>query len=285
MSRRVYILLPVHNRREITQRFVDCLKIQTYQNFHLVLLDDGSADGTEAMTRALLDPGKLTVIRGEGNWWWAGSLQQGINWLRRLRPDPSDIILMINDDVVFQEDFLERALAEVQQRRKTLLLARALDESTGIISETGVHADFRYMSFTAADSPENINCLSTRGLFLRWDSLEDIGGFYPRLLPHYGSDYEFTMRALRKGYHLLTDPDVYLIPNPVTTGVRNIAEDTDVQGVLKTLFAKKSVMNPIYLTAFVFLAFPVRWIPLNLFKIWARAGRNIFKSIKGQTRK
>jgi GT2 family glycosyltransferase len=141
------------------------------------------------------------------------------------------------------------------------------------------------MSFLTADSPENINCLSTRGLFLRWDSLEKIGGFYPWLLPHYGSDYEFTMRAMRKGYQLRTDPGVYLIPNPVTTGVRNIADYTDLRRVVGDLFTKKSVVNPIYLTALVLLASPVRWIPSNLFRIWARAGRNIVKSIKEQIRK
>ena len=47
-----YILLPVHNRREITQKFIECLKSQTYQNYKLVLIDDGSSDGTAAMVQS-----------------------------------------------------------------------------------------------------------------------------------------------------------------------------------------------------------------------------------------
>ena len=77
----IYILLPVHNRRELTRDFIDCLKAQTYQNFHLVLIDDGSTDGTDQMVRERIE--NLTVIRGNGDWWWAGSLQQGFNYLKK----------------------------------------------------------------------------------------------------------------------------------------------------------------------------------------------------------
>ena len=60
----IYILLPVHNRREITRDFIDCLVTQTCQNYHLVLIDDGSTDGTDQMVRERVE--NLTVIRGNG---------------------------------------------------------------------------------------------------------------------------------------------------------------------------------------------------------------------------
>ena len=77
---KVYIILPVCNRRNITQKFVECLKSQTYTNYHLILVDDGSIDGTEEMVRSQIE--SLTVIKGNGNWWWAGGLQQGVDWLK-----------------------------------------------------------------------------------------------------------------------------------------------------------------------------------------------------------
>ena len=51
MKGSLYILLPVHNRCDITREFIDCLKAQTFQDYHLVLIDDGSTDGTEQMVR------------------------------------------------------------------------------------------------------------------------------------------------------------------------------------------------------------------------------------------
>ncbi len=96
---KIYILLPVHNRLEITRRFVHCLESQVYKNYHLLLIDDGSVDGTSQMVSGIVRT--LTVINGTGNLWWAGSLQRGIDWLKRKPADPNDVILMINDDVQF----------------------------------------------------------------------------------------------------------------------------------------------------------------------------------------
>lgn len=83
MSEKIYILLPVHNRSAITEHFVNCLAAQTYRSYHLVLIDDGSTDGTADMVRAKIK--EISVIKGDGNWWWAGSLQQGIDWLKKRR--------------------------------------------------------------------------------------------------------------------------------------------------------------------------------------------------------
>ncbi|MEO8935379.1 MAG: glycosyltransferase, partial [Burkholderiaceae bacterium] len=70
---KIYILLPVHSRRALTERFIRCLQAQTYTDFHVVLIDDGSTDGTAEMVAALL-PGRLTILTGTGDWWWGGSL-------------------------------------------------------------------------------------------------------------------------------------------------------------------------------------------------------------------
>ena len=94
---KIYILLPVHNRKEITRGFIECLKTQTFQDYHLVLIDDGSNDGTAVMVKEHIP--SATVLRGTGDWWWAGSLQQGIEWLRQQKVHDDDAVLMINDDV------------------------------------------------------------------------------------------------------------------------------------------------------------------------------------------
>ena len=73
MKNKIYILLPVHNRKEITRGFVECLKAQTFQDYRLVLIDDGSNDGTADMVKESIP--SVTVLRGIGDWWWAGSLQ------------------------------------------------------------------------------------------------------------------------------------------------------------------------------------------------------------------
>ena len=264
MNRFIYILLPVHNRREITRVFIDCLVTQTYQNYHLVLIDDGSTDGTEQMVRDRVK--NLTVIRGNGDWWWAGSLQQGFIFLKKKGLSYDDYVLIINDDVVFNKDFLAKGIAILEKEKQALLLAQFQDEDNSPPQETGLHIDLKKLTFSPPSSSNDINCLSTRGLFLKWADFENIGGFHPTLLPHYSSDYEFTIRAHKKGYRCLTSPELILTPKLRETGRLPIDNSTYFR-FWKSLFSIKQVYNPIYQISFVFLVCPMKWIPRNLLKV------------------
>lgn len=279
MSERVYILLPVHNRREITAKFVDSLLAQSFQDYHLLLIDDGSTDGTENMVCSQIGAEKLTVIKGKGNWWWAGSLQQGINWLKKHDVELSDVILMINDDVTFESDFLENGVKFIHGHPNSLLLSRFSDGEKGEIIGTGVKADLKRMSFVDTDKSDEINCLSTRGLFLTWDVIKQMGNFHPIALPHYGSDYEFTMRASRKGLDMETIKDVVLIPDLSATGIREY-EAVSLYDEIKVMFSKRCTYNPVYLTSLILLAFPVRYMPYNIFRVWTGAVWRLLKSLR-----
>ncbi len=279
MEIKIYILLPVHNRKEITRKFIDSLKAQIFQHYHLLLIDDGSTDGTEEMARKLVETDKLTVIKGKGHWWWAGSLQQGINWLEKYDVIPLDIVLIINNDVTFAPDFLGNGVDFIQQHPNSLLLSRFYDAEKNEIVETGVKADLRHMSFADADTPEEINCLSTRGLFLTWDALKRMGNFHPVMLPHYGSDYEFTMRAARKGFNMATVKDVILIPDLSVTGIREY-EASSFADEIKVMLSKRCAYNPVYLTSLILLAFPVRYMASNIFRVWAGAIWRLSKRLR-----
>ena len=100
MKGTVYILLPVHNRKKITANFIACLKNQSYSNYHLILIDDGSNDGTSEMVRNEIE--NLTVITGKGNWWWGGALHQGYKWIKKNVSDKNSFVLIINDDTEFK---------------------------------------------------------------------------------------------------------------------------------------------------------------------------------------
>lgn len=266
MKEKIYILLPVHNRREITRRIIGCLNVQTYRNYHLVLIDDGSTDGTEEMVKEQIQ--SLTVIKGVGNWWWAGSLQQGYKWLKSQDLPLSDVVLIINDDTEFGGDFLERGVALLKKHEKTLLLAQSYSRQTNQLIDAGVHIDWRRLTFKQAVTPEQINCLSTRGLFLRAGDFFEIGGFFPKLLPHYASDYEFTIRAHCKGMKLTTDPTLRLWLDEKATGYHQLDKDVPLFASIKKLFSKKSQPNPISWTFFIILSCPWEWKILNLARIW-----------------
>lgn len=259
---RVLIILPVHNRRATTALFIHCLLAQTYTNWHLLLIDDGSVDGTADMVRGLVS--NLTVLRGNGNWWWGGALHQAYRWLKG-RPDHlADLVLIINDDTEFSSDFLERAVRKAEPR--SLLLAQLYDQA-GEFVEAGVHLDWRKLECASVKETAGLNCFSTRGLFLWAQDFLEIGGFHPVLLPHYLSDYEFTMRAHRKGFALMSSPNVRLRYNEQLTGIRNQDGLSTFQHI-KTGLSIRSTSNPIYWTSFILLACPWRYAFINIAIVW-----------------
>jgi GT2 family glycosyltransferase len=273
---KVYILLPVHNRCEVTRRFVSCLNSQTYQNYHLILIDDGSADGTTEMVRNEIPV--LTVIAGQGNWWWAGALQQGYEWLCRQHFADSDLVLIINDDTEFETDFLARAIALMQGRSRSLLLASSYSRDTGQLISGGVRVDWRKLQFHQTEIPAEINCLATRGLFLKVEDFLELGGFYPQWLPHYLSDYELTIRAHRRGMKLLVDDSLRLLVDEKLTGYRQFNGDS-FRDFCKRYFSRKSDANPFAWSMFIALACPWPWKLTSWMRVWYGTTNKLLRAI------
>jgi GT2 family glycosyltransferase len=259
----IYIILPVHDRRATTERFARYLVKQAYRDWHLVLIDDGSQDGTADAVRSIIPD--VTVLRGPGYWWWGGSLQHGFLWLKQQRPHPKDIVLLINDDTQIEPNFLSNATRKLEPR--SLLLAQQYTLSARKLVEVGVNFDWARFTHATTLNAEEINCHPTRGLFMYAKDLIELGGFYPKLLPHYLSDYEFTMRARRKGYALTTDPSVRLFYDERKTGVRSF-QDLNFLQRLQLAFSKRYMLNPIYQSNLVLLACPRRLVLLNLARVW-----------------
>ncbi len=272
----VYVLVPVHNRRAITEDFARSLAAQTDRNVRLVLIDDGSTDGTADAAREILPD--TVVITGKGDWWWGGGLQQGYLWLKRQTLQPNDLVLTTNDDVFIEPDFVVLGRQALATRLRSLVLAQLYSED-GEFEEVGVHVDWQRLRFTGVVDPELINCFSTRGLIMRASDFIQIGGFHPNMLPHYLSDYEFTIRAHRKGFRLVSDPSFRLKYNARTTGVRQEPTDS-LRNYLRICFSKRTTSNPLYLTTVLLLACPRRYLPRNVFRVWRIFARGCMRAFR-----
>lgn len=271
---RIYILLPVHNRCELTRKFIESLASQTHRDYHLVVIDDGSTDGTSVMVSDVCP--EATIIRGRGNWWWAGCLQQGYKWLLSQRTRPDDIVLLINDDTEFNSDFFSNALEILNKNRKSFLFATCYEMGTRKKIDSGVLVDWRRLWLPQAATPEEADCFSTRGLFLKMSDFFSMGGFYPRLLPHYLSDYEFTLRAKDRGYRIIVDESLALYS--IVNNDEQINYDVNsFRNFLQNYFSVKSRVNPFMWTSFVALSAPWRWKIYCLLLVWVNAFLNILR--------
>lgn len=265
--RTVYILLPTYNRVNTVSKFIECLKLQTYSRYELLLIDDASTDNTIRVCTELLP--NIHVVHGDGNLWWAGSLQKGIDYLFDiLKPEPSDIILMANDDTTFEPDFFECGIRLLDANPRTLILPKWKMLDTGAIKETGAVYDPYSFSFRPSKAGEEINLFTTMCLFLRWSDVVEIGGFYPRLLPHYNSDSEYTYRAYKKGFRLMTTDELLIVPDRTKTGFhKDVFREMGVIEFVSKYFHRRSSSNPFCKISMILLTSPKSRVVQNIFKV------------------
>lgn len=290
MNLKIIIILPVHNRREITRKFLECLNDQTYKNWHLIMVDDGCTDGTVEMAESIIK--NITVLKGNGNLWWAGSLQMAYNYLKKNRIfSQDDIICIMNDDTLIKNDYLLTA-ADVFSKSKGISIivpSIAINNSNGEISSIGEWYDCKKMSFEHSNIIEKINCLSTWGLFIKFADFVQSGGFYPKLLPHYLSDFEYTFRQIKNGTKVISNEKLKITFFPEYSGFESPKMDNDFISYIKTVFSYKNKSNPFHWIVFVFLTtrFPYNFmnackiVGLNIRKVSVVVYRNL-KDIAGK---
>ena len=77
----VSIILPTYNRAYCIRRAIDSVLNQTFTDFELILIDDGSTDETKAIVEAYDDP-RLVHIHNDGNQGQTKRLNDGLKLAR-----------------------------------------------------------------------------------------------------------------------------------------------------------------------------------------------------------
>jgi GT2 family glycosyltransferase len=74
-SSETWIVIPAHNRKPLTLACLESLARQTFSDFAVAVVDDGSTDGTsEAIQEAFP---QVHLILGSGDLWWTRATNLG----------------------------------------------------------------------------------------------------------------------------------------------------------------------------------------------------------------
>ena len=98
LDKLVSIVILGFNQVEYTKKCIESIRAYTRQRYELILVDNGSKDGTEAFFRSI--PG-AKVIRNEAN------LGVSKGWNQGMRLAQGDYILILNNDIIVGPDWLE----------------------------------------------------------------------------------------------------------------------------------------------------------------------------------
>ncbi len=265
---KVHIITASHNRKNITSQFIESLKQQSiYDSIHLILVDDGSTDGTSIMVEDEM-PTKATILKGNGNLWWGGAMQMAYKWIMSNHIPSEDIVVFSNDDNTYEPSYIETGVNIILEHPDTLVVgngfcSKTKERENGVLMFNSKSGEIELLDVTAEG-----NIAATQSLFLKVKDLKRIGGFHPILLPHYLSDYEFTFRASKKGLKIKAFDNLKFYFNTSSTGAKEHSKLS-----IKILFSKRCPYNPIYRFIFIFLTTPLLYLPSRVI----RQFRNYYK--------
>ena len=100
-----HVVIPVFNRIQLTTRCLESLLAQTDKGMDIIVIDDGSTDGTSEVIPERFP--EVQIIAGDGTLWWSGAVNLGIQQAL-LSAAPEDYILLVNNDTYFDPIFLAR---------------------------------------------------------------------------------------------------------------------------------------------------------------------------------
>lgn len=208
----VFALMPVFNRLSHTQEILKCLRKQKDVNLRIVIVDDGSTDGTAEFLAQQQD---VMVLKGDGALWWAGAMQRALHVVRK-QAKPGDFFMFINNDTRIGEDFIATQVGVSMAHDRAVVgsILRATEPPHHLLS-IGPRADLWQMRIwdhlrdlpmqerEQMNETYQVDFLPGRNTLFPVEVLERAGYLRPWLLPHYFADYEYTDRARRAGFRLL----------------------------------------------------------------------------------
>ncbi|WP_158299029.1 glycosyltransferase family 2 protein [Sphingomonas psychrotolerans] len=201
MRSTIAVVLTVHNRRDKTEAMLRTLIEQPNSAFplHFYITDDGSNDGSAEAVLAVTPNAK--ILPGDGSLFWAGGMRLALDAARQ---DGHALYLLVNDDVVFDRDMLDRMIAatDATPARPCIMVGsvRGEDGATsygGFMRETGLGVRLARVEPDAHSSVPiatfNANCV-----LLDAAAVERLDGLDP-IFTHALADIDLGLRARSAG--------------------------------------------------------------------------------------
>lgn len=270
----IYIVIPVFNRKEYTRECLKSLQAQTNTNYKVVIVDDGSTDGTDKMLAEEFPDAH--VIKGDGNLFWTAGVNLGIQYALDQK---APLIMTMNNDVICEKGLIENMYKWHAQKPEALLGALELDAETGKPIFGGERLDWKvnsvdYLLQLLPESEQKglhaVTHLPGRGLLIPAVVFQKIGLFDQERFPHYIADYDYTHTARRNGFELYVNYDAQLLTYPEESGERQIRSSKNFRNYYKHLFDIKGGGNLRDFTRFTLKNCPKQYIPYHLANGYAR---------------
>ena len=205
---RFTIITPTYNREDLLQTTINTVLAQTFTDWELIIVDDGSTDKTEAVVKNLFlhDP-RITYIK-KANTGQADSLNVGISHAS------GDFITFLDSDDEAYPNWLEIVNKNIKEDTTVLCVAAMRKNLNGTL----VREHMCKWKFFGETVRYKFTCGS---LFLTKKVLRDIGGYDPTMKCNIQTDLGYRLLMyMRERNQKIVAVDEYLVQINLHDGPR-----------------------------------------------------------------
>lgn len=255
----VHAVIPAHNNKPEVLEVLRCLERQRYEALGVLLVDDGSTDGTGEEVRQRFP--RVRMIHGDGHLWWTGANVVGVADVLT-RAKEGDFILLLNNDVSMDDGYVGELVSCSERLGRAMVGSTIVDDERRDRMVAGLRLDrgLRLTEQTDAavihrsDFDDQVDVLPGRGTLVPVEVFRRIGTFNRRCLPHYGADYEFSIRAKRAGFRLAVSHRAFVYAKLRITGLYPPDRARiSLRECVQLLCSRKSTANLRYYLNYVWL--------------------------------
>lgn len=218
------------NRRDQTLACLSRLAAQRSGEIKLVLVDDGSSDGTADAVRTAWP--SATILQGTGDLYWAGGTRLAMQYV--LERCDFDHVLWLNDDTFLAPDALGRLLAThdgVRRAGSEAIIVGTTVDLDGTPTYGGMRRPrprlrpLTYQLLPPAKEPRRAETLNGNIALLPATVCQSLGGV-DAAFRHSMADFDYGHRARAAGFEVLVAPGILGTcarnPDPPPLGCRGL---------------------------------------------------------------
>lgn len=237
MKKTVAVLMTVYNRRETTliglgslyKSMAQC--ISDYE-FDVYLVDDGSTDGTGEAVLAQFP--LVKVIRGNGGLYWGGGMN--LAWKEAIKSRDYDYYLWMNDDANLYPESVSHALRVEEQAGGCVIVCGVFEDETHQLSYGARNQSGNWLYPGSLEPVYYIN----GNFVLIPKAVKDSIGLIDCFLYHRGGDYDYGLRARKKGFDIrITDKIVGMTPRHDGDKAPYYSRELSLSQRIRLLYSRK----------------------------------------------
>jgi GT2 family glycosyltransferase len=217
----VTVIIPNYNGRQLLQNCIRSLEAQTYKKFKVLVIDNGSTDGSAEVTSEELD---IEVVKLGENTGFCGAVNEGV------RRAATPYVILLNNDTEPETSFVGELLKAIKKSRRIFSCNAMmidyrkrdrLDNAGDLYTALGwAYARGKGKSLSSCDKAVSIFSSCGGASIYRLDVIRELGGLDEQHFA-YLEDVDLGYRARIRGFVNRYEPRarVYHVGS-ATTGTR-----------------------------------------------------------------